>query len=155
MTASSGWLAWLRNALMGTCVLVLVFVVASYWLFGSPSNALEYLSGRRLVVSPSSYDVGLGREGDLKPATFRVRNLGSRPVIITGGYTGYTGCTCLRLGEYPVKIDAGRSVDLKFTMKLRSGVPTVAQDVVLYTDLVSQPAIPLQVTGRVSPPKPR
>jgi Protein of unknown function (DUF1573) len=148
MTGLSCWSWWLRGSLLGSMVIVLLLVALSYWSFGSPSYSLAYIGGQRVAASPSVYDLGTGREGETRRAVFNVRNLGARPVVITGMQTS---CTCITAGSFPISLDPGTAEDIAFSVRFSAEGTALSQPIILYTDLSEQQALTLRVEGRLLP----
>ncbi len=116
--------------------------------FGSPSTSLAYLRGERVIASPSTYDVGEGRSGEMKRAVFRLHNLTGSPLTITGGATS---CTCITQERFPIRIEPAMSVDMTVSIKLSEKPGMLPQSIILYTDSSEQPEVALRIAGRISP----
>ena len=148
MTRSTRWLRWVgRMFISGSCLTALIF--GFFFLrLGSASDAVAYLRGDRILVSPQNPNVGEGQDGETKQTLIRLRNLTGRPLVITGGSTS---CTCVYKERYPIRLDTGKSFEMTVSVRLSDRPGMFPQLLVLYTDDAKQPEIPLRIVGRVRP----
>ena len=152
MTGPKPRMSWWLGSSAGALLLLSILGGAAYLRFGSIRDILAYLDGKTITISPQTFDVGPYGDGDVKLARFAVANRGRLPILIIGGQTS---CSCVSLCELPIRIEAGSSADLSFSLKLKAGRPSLPQSILLYTDMPDQPTIALRVDGSVSPAKPQ
>ncbi len=115
--------------------------------FGSLRQAWLYAGGVRLDVVPAVVQVADGRNGEMRKASFRVRNLSSRPLRILGADAS---CGCVSLDRLPLIIPPRLHRDLGVSVHLERGAPGPFEQTVTYnTDEPTQPRFVVQVVGRV------
>ncbi len=90
------------------CLLIyLCFVVWAQVRFGSYRDALSYLNGSRLRVSPSVEAIGTHLPEETYRTSVTIHNDGGTPVEILGGMAD---CSCVAHEGLPVTIPPGGSV---------------------------------------------
>lgn len=143
---------WLLLAFVASAViLIVVFAVATRWL-GLSEAARALLRGDELAVLPSTIDLGECTAADTKEIQFRVVNMSSSPVTLTGVYTS---CSCIVVGSLPAIVKAGESFPLHMTVHPSETPGRFTRSAVLYSDSNVSPQLPVEVTGRTLQSDPR
>ena len=138
------WLRWLLRACLGAAImLILVYLVVWRWL-GAPEAAWALLRGEELVVIPAMVDLGDCLAGDVNELQFRVMNMSSSQVTLTGIYTS---CSCILASSLPVVLDAGGATTLRMAIHSSGDQGRFTRQAVLYTDSELSPQLPILVTG--------
>jgi len=130
----------------GGCLL-LAFVAALYWYFGSLQLAAAYVRGERIVVLP--YEVNLGEcdSETLHDAVFTIRNL-------TGGTLRLVGseqdCNCVTLDEAAQWIGPHESHTMALRVRV-AGSQEFVHRILLYFDDGELTTRVVQVRARAKP----
>jgi hypothetical protein len=115
--------------------------------YGSLPAAVAAIQGRAIVADATTKSLG-----DMIPdrphlVDFTLTNLSSRPVRIVGVRSS---CSCVLTEQRPpLVIESGRELKLRFSAVPQASPPEFLQEIRVYTDVPSQPAVALSVTGRV------
>jgi hypothetical protein len=99
------------------CMALVAVVFAGFAFAGSFDGALGVASGRDVVVSPSTVDLGTVSVGETKRAIVRIVNASASPVRIVGGKNS---CGCMVTGKLPLTVLARDSVEFPIEVEIRS-----------------------------------
>ncbi len=137
--------AWFvsTSTLMGCC---LVFILWSQWNFASYSFALKYLQGSRIQLRTPLKQVGIHRPGDHFETEVRITNHGSAPATILGALAD---CSCVATQNLPKTIAPGETAALPVRGHFGSTLGEWRQLVTYLTDDSRQPALDVDLIGRV------
>ena len=149
-TAHVRGLRGLASMAAGFTIVFAVFLGWGFARFGSPANALAYVGGARLLISPHVYDCE-GKDGDRYSGTFVLTNLSDRTVRVLGAKAS---CDCVATKGLPMEIPAGRSASLPFALRLDSRQSGALQNVKFITDSPVAQEISGRVRGHVVQNKP-
>jgi hypothetical protein len=133
------------SRLIGVVVLSLAFVLWSVVQFGSPSVAISYFRGERLVVDQPTLSVEEGKAGDVRNVEFTVRNIGRSPIRVVGANTS---CTCVVFSDLPLTVPGRGFHVLKLAAKYRAQ-GDLLQAVTYYSDCPTQPELPIEIRGKL------
>ena len=92
----------------------------AWWHTGSVEFIRPWLSGKQLVFAPAEIQCGELPPGEIVVHSVRFKNLGYRPIVLTGAHQQ---CTCITLDEFPITISPGKDhqISLKIKMPLQPG----------------------------------
>lgn len=99
------------------CIALVGVAFAGFAFAGSLDGALGVASGREVVISPSTVDLGTATVGETKRATVRIVNASASPVRVVGGKNS---CGCMVTRELPVTVPARGSVEFPIAVTIRS-----------------------------------
>ena len=114
--------------------------------FGSIVNALLYLNGQSLVLTPSNVSTKsiISRHGD-RVAIFTVRNLTSQTIEIVGARAG---CSCLVTASLPCRVEAMQTTTIPvFVRDSQSQAVDVSSEIVFLTDVSHQRELRAEITS--------
>jgi hypothetical protein len=80
--------SWVFRTALAALVFFGLFMALSVARFGSLALGLAYLKGVRLVMQPSTLDLGTCRAGEERHLSLRVVNLERQPVRLIGARAG-------------------------------------------------------------------
>jgi len=126
-------------------MLIVVYLIVWRWL-GTTDAAWALLHGEEIVVIPAAVDLGDCSPGDEQEMQFRVVNMSSSPVTLTGLYTS---CSCILSSSLPVRLEARGESTLRMTIHSSEDEGSFTRRAVLYTDSKVSPQLPIVVTGRI------
>ncbi len=116
--------------------------------FDSTRDAILYLKGMKIVAEPTVFHVAAGRAGEVRNASFQVRNLTSKPITVLGARTS---CSCVATESLPILIPPGSEKTFGATLRLDGASnERIDQSVQYVTDLTDQPLVNVRITGSVS-----
>ncbi|MEX0613970.1 MAG: DUF1573 domain-containing protein [Pirellulales bacterium] len=124
-------------------MLIAVYLIVCRW-FGTSEAAWALLRGEDVVVIPSTVHLGDCLPGDVKEIKFRVVNMSSAPVTLTGLYTS---CSCILASSLPVTLEANGACKLRITVHSSGDRGNFTRRAVLYTDSPRSRHLPMVVTG--------
>jgi hypothetical protein len=99
-----------------------------------------------MVVIPATVELGDCLPGDVREMEFRVVNLSSSPVRLTGVHTS---CSCILASSLPVVLDARGESTLRMTIHASGDEGDFTRQAVLYTDSKVSPELPITVVGKI------
>ena len=138
---------WIAPPLIGSSIAILGVAAWATINFDSPRDALRYVQGVRLVVEPRVIDFGEAAAGEVRDASFVVRNLANEPITNLGASPS---CNCTTNDRLPSSIPANGSH--RFRIKLRfEGEPAerIEQSVKYFTDSARHRGFLLRIIGKV------
>ena len=144
--SSASWRARvLRASASAAIILIVVCGVLWRWL-DSRAAALAFLRGDELVVIPSTADLGKCSTGDVREIEFRVINVSSSPITLTGVHTS---CSCILVDSLPAKVEARASFPLHMTIHSPEVQGRFTRSAVVYTNSMASPQLPIELSGQV------
>lgn len=115
--------------------------------FGSVRSALSYLRGARLIPRHYSEQAGTVARGEEPVLEFDLKNWSGKPITVLGAKST---CTCLSLGEFPIRVLPQETKNLKFRLRTKKRKPGPVSAVArLFTDEQRSETLILRVTAVV------
>lgn len=117
------------------------------WQTGSPSRAIPYLTGQRLMFDVSKIDLGtidLGTEKVIVPV--HVQNTADKEMRLLGAYLS---CGCMSLEDLPLTIPARSNRRIEITLRLPDAETEFTQSVKFFSDDPVSPSTHVLLNGRV------
>ncbi len=151
-TADSPRAVWLRQLLKigaGAAVLLALATGAFLFAFADPADALAWLRGEAITVSPSGYDVGKGQPGEARTFRVRLTNRTDRPIRVVGGTTT---CSCVATNDLPLALAKGETGEIAVSVKFAGSPGNFQHRFVLFTDDEQQPQVVARFSGEVIAP---
>ena len=134
------------NAVFVPILVVIVTMLGGIAWCGSFSAFAAAMRGQSLWVDAPVQTARYAADGKTIIASFSLRNLSTRPVRVVGSRTG---CMCTIPEGLPMTIAAGSRASLRYKIMVDSpkNVPGGRLDVALFTNLQTQPELPLVILG--------
>ena len=144
---------WRRRTYLLIAVALSLIMVPTWFAFqlGTLSIAIAQATRGRLIVDAAEKSFGTVVAGRERVINFYLTNRTNQPVTVVGANTS---CGCTATGNLPLTIESAQTGQFQVTIATKSRRGPFAESVELYTDLVSQPQLMLQVTGRIIEPAP-
>jgi hypothetical protein len=105
-----GLLVSLSGVLGMLAVVVTLFVVWSYTIYGDIRSGWLWFNGYQLIAEQYQIDLGTIPAGESKSGTFRLKNLTGSPVVILGFQSD---CSCVSASVLPVTVLARGTWDFE------------------------------------------
>jgi hypothetical protein len=115
----------------------------------NPRDALVWLRGERLTMSPISTQLESGPPGEIRQFEIEIGNHTDAPVRILGGTFN---CACTVTDDLPLEIPAREMRRIQVKVRLAGTAGTFKRPFELYTNVPAQPRLLGWVTGSVAPP---
>ena len=115
-------------AAAGFGIVMLIAVAAASLTFGSPTLALRYLRGERLLVGQPAVHFGRVPDGAVASRPVRIVNWTDTPVRLLGAGTR---CPCLSVSELPATVAAGKERIVRVTLDTNRRRPGGLDEVVI------------------------
>lgn len=141
------WPHWLLGASLGAAILLIVFYLLAWVRFGAAEAAWALLHGADIAVAPATVDLGECSPGEVKDLQFRVVNLSSARVTVTGIYTS---CSCLLASSLPVTLEAQSAAVVCMKIHSSQSEGEFLRQAVLYTDSQASPQLPIKMIGNIN-----
>lgn len=127
---------------------LLVVLAGSGWIaYGSPVVAFRYIKGDRVMILNHVATVNTNSPKPLEMTSFRVINLSSTALKLTGAQTH---CTCVLTEALPTTVPPWGHHDLEIAVHIRKRGELLAQPLTLFTDNGRIQRWPLLVRGSMS-----
>jgi Protein of unknown function (DUF1573) len=98
---------------------------------GSPRLLLPYLSGERLLITPTTLQLGNLKGSDVAEATVLFVNRTGKNVTVVGAQKS---CSCIKTEELPVTVPDGGSRELHLEIHIAKRSGSFRESVKFFTD---------------------
>jgi hypothetical protein len=137
---------WMLIVCVGSAILSTAFFLTAWLWLGASEAVLAMLHGEAVVIIPATVELGDCLPGDERQMQFRVVNLSSSSVTLTGIYTS---CSCLLASSLPMQLEARGASTLQLTVHASGDQGDFTRQAVLYTDSDASPQLPIKLVGRI------
>lgn len=118
----------------------------AWWSTGSVEFVRPWLSGQRVVFTPTDIDCGAVSAGTIIDQHVRVANLSSRPLTLTGAQQS---CRCIALNEFPIVIRPRQEHQLDLKIGTPPNAGPFQQSVKIFFDDLGSSSVTVTVSAAV------
>lgn len=150
-SARLGFRREIAYSVIGAASLLIGLALYVYFEFGAVDAAIQYVDGRRFLVSPAEVDLGNLRPGDSRTLTFTLTNVEGDEIRILGSQAD---CSCIEILETPDVVATSESrqfrVAIRATEQTMPASTRVVTAVSLFSDSRSTPRLQVSLEWQVS-----
>ena len=118
----------------------------AYWKTKSLELVVLWLNGERLLIEPTTIDLGSVPANQIIDKQIRVINLSSQDMTLFGSHES---CSCLSLDEFPITLEPGTERQLSIRMSTAKDLGLFDHSVTFFTNDPKRSSTMVSISGTV------